>query len=116
MINIVHAVFRWRVQRGNMGPPLSAGRLLAIALVAASVGPAQGAPFPTAEPEPPVPSLFPHAVADAVTSSCAHRPCRVRPPGPADRDVRPFEGSLGRPCAWRQRETPSGPRRVRICF
>jgi hypothetical protein len=45
--------------------------------------------------------------------------CR-RPPGPPDRDVRPFDGTfrgaLGRPCGIRWRYTPSGPRRVRVCF
>ncbi|MET3695611.1 hypothetical protein [Methylobacterium goesingense] len=37
-------------------------------------------------------------------------------PGPADRDVRPFEGTLGRPCAYRTRATPEGTRKVRVCF
>lgn len=45
--------------------------------------------------------------------------CR-RPPGPPDRDARPFEGTargaLGRPCGIRWRYTPSGPLRVRVCF
>jgi hypothetical protein len=45
------------------------------------------------------------------------QPCRPQAgPGPADRQVDPFEGSLGRPCAYRRRETPSGPRKVRVCF
>ncbi|WP_238180469.1 hypothetical protein [Methylobacterium haplocladii] len=39
-----------------------------------------------------------------------------RPPGAPDRDARPFEGTLGRPCAYRWRYTPSGTRRVRVCF
>lgn len=44
-------------------------------------------------------------------------PCRPQAgPGPADRQVRPFEGSLGRPCAYRWRDTPSGTRQVRVCF
>lgn len=43
--------------------------------------------------------------------------CRPRAaPGPADRQVRPFEGSLGRPCTYRWRDTPSGPRKVRVCY
>ncbi|GEP07640.1 hypothetical protein [Methylobacterium oxalidis] len=37
-------------------------------------------------------------------------------PGAPDRDVQPFEGSLGRPCGWRWRETPSGTRKVRVCY
>ena len=37
-------------------------------------------------------------------------------PGPADRDVRPFEGTLGRPCDYRTRATPQGTRKVRVCF
>jgi hypothetical protein len=37
-------------------------------------------------------------------------------PGPADRDVRPFEGTLGRPCGYRSRATPEGVRKVRVCF
>ena len=41
--------------------------------------------------------------------------CR-RPPGPPDRDIRPLIDPLGRPCGYRWRETPSGPRRVRVCF
>ncbi|MCJ2084151.1 hypothetical protein [Methylobacterium sp. J-090] len=52
------------------------------------------------------------------TSACSHsQPCRRQAgPGPADRDVHPFEGSLGRPCAYRWRETPSGTRKVRVCY
>lgn len=41
--------------------------------------------------------------------------CR-RPPGPPDRDIRPLIDPLGRPCGFRWRETPSGPRRVRVCY
>ncbi|MBB2960168.1 hypothetical protein [Methylobacterium sp. R2-1] len=41
--------------------------------------------------------------------------CR-RPPGPPDRDIRPLIEPLGRPCGFRWRETPSGPRRVRVCY
>ncbi|WP_245516721.1 hypothetical protein [Methylobacterium segetis] len=37
-------------------------------------------------------------------------------PGAPDRDVQPFEGSLGRPCGWRWRATPSGTRKVRVCY
>ena len=37
-------------------------------------------------------------------------------PGARDRDVRPFVGGLGRPCAWRERPTPEGPRKVRACW
>ncbi|WP_236960176.1 hypothetical protein [Methylobacterium durans] len=37
-------------------------------------------------------------------------------PGAPDRDVQPFEGSLGRPCGWRWRATPSGSRKVRVCY
>lgn len=52
------------------------------------------------------------------TSTCSYgQPCRPQAgPGPADRQVHPFIGSLGRPCAYRWRETPSGPRKVRVCF
>ena len=60
----------------------------------------------------------------AFTSACSgastlleSHPCRRQAgPGPADRDVHPFDGALGRPCAYRLRETPSGPRKVRVCF
>ncbi|GJD97723.1 hypothetical protein OCOJLMKI_4956 [Methylobacterium iners] len=38
-----------------------------------------------------------------------HAPCD-------DRQVQPFEGSLGRPCGYRWRPTPSGTRKVRVCF
>lgn len=53
-----------------------------------------------------------------VTFACpSPHPCRLQAgPGPADRQVDPFEGSLGRPCAYRRRETPSGSRKVRVCF
>ncbi len=59
--------------------------------------------------------------ADTVRRSDCAWPVRCRrPPGPPDRDVRPFEGTargaLGRPCGIRWRYTPSGPRRVRVCF
>lgn len=37
-------------------------------------------------------------------------------PPPRDRHVHPFEGSLGRPCAYRWRATPSGTRKVRVCY
>lgn len=43
-------------------------------------------------------------------------PCRQAGPGPADRDVRTFAGSLGRPCGYRWRATPEGSRKVRVCF
>ncbi|MFD1303565.1 hypothetical protein [Methylobacterium marchantiae] len=33
-----------------------------------------------------------------------------------DRRVHPFEGTLGRPCAYRWRPTPSGTRKVRVCY
>lgn len=58
------------------------------------------------------------AARSRITSACANgQSCRRQAgPGPADRDVHPFEGSLGRPCAYRRRETPSGPRTVRVCF
>ena len=54
---------------------------------------------------------------DVFTFACAALgDCPVRTvPGAPDRDVRPFEGAPGRPCAWRERPTPSGPRRVRTC-
>ena len=37
-------------------------------------------------------------------------------PGPPDRQVAPFTGTLGRPCGWRFRPTPEGTRRVRACY
>ena len=59
----------------------------------------------------------------AFTFACAaNGPCRNRDetrqagPGPADRAVHPFEGSLGRPCAYRTRFTPQGNRKVRVCY
>ena len=59
----------------------------------------------------------PRPVDDVFTFACAFLgDCPVRAvPGAPDRDVRPFEGTLGRPCTWRERPTPSGPRRVRAC-
>ena len=41
---------------------------------------------------------------------------RLTPPPPADRQVDPFGGSLGRPCVYRWRATPSGTRKVRVCY
>lgn len=41
---------------------------------------------------------------------------RLTPAPPADRQVHPFEGSLGRPCGYRWRATPSGTRKVRVCY
>lgn len=84
--------------------PLRAGLLsvfavLAIALPAGLAGAADAGPAP-------------------FTFACGFREtCPPQAgPGPADRQVRPFEGSLGRPCAYRWRETPSGTRKVRVCF
>ena len=62
----------------------------------------------------------PAGAADAGAAGVRARPCAGnvrcrRPPGPPDRDVRPFEGTLGRPCGLRWRETPEGTRRVRVC-
>ena len=56
--------------------------------------------------------------AHPVTIACgAAGPCRDQAgPGPADRAVHPFEGSLGRPCGYRWRATPEGTRKVRVCF
>lgn len=53
-----------------------------------------------------------------ITVACAFDPVCIDQAGPGglDRDVRPFEGSLGRPCAWRWRPTPSGTRKVRVCY
>ncbi|MBX9934064.1 MAG: hypothetical protein K2Y56_21520 [Methylobacterium sp.] len=51
--------------------------------------------------------------ADAETTFPAFR---LTPEPKSDRLVRPFEGSLGRPCGYRWRETPSGTRKVRVCY
>lgn len=61
-----------------------------------------------AEPRPPDGTL---GFACNILGDCPPRTV----PGAADRDVRPFDGTLGRPCAWRERPTPSGPRKVRTC-
>jgi hypothetical protein len=59
------------------------------------------------------------ADAGRIRRDAAHCPddvrCR-RPPGPPDRDIRPLIDPLGRPCGVRWRETPQGPRRVRVCY
>ncbi len=59
----------------------------------------------------------PRPVDGTFTFACAYLgDCPLRTvPGAPDRDVRPFEGVLGRPCTWRERPTPSGPRKVRTC-
>ena len=62
-----------------------------------------------AEPQPPDGNL------DFLCNFLGDCPNRSAPGGP-DRDVRPFVGSLGRPCARRIRPTPEGPRRVRACW
>ncbi|SFH13513.1 hypothetical protein SAMN05192565_14510 [Methylobacterium gossipiicola] len=55
--------------------------------------------------------------ADFTFVCLGEHPCRPQAgPGAADRRVDPFQGSLGRPCAYRWRETPSGTRKVRVCF
>ncbi|WP_246733495.1 hypothetical protein [Methylobacterium sp. BTF04] len=56
--------------------------------------------------------------AKPITFACEGvEPCVPKAaPGPADRQVHPFEGTLGRPCAYRWRETPSGTRKVRVCY
>lgn len=62
-----------------------------------------------ADPRPPDANL------DVLCNVLGDCPARTVPGAP-DRDVRPFAGSLGRPCAWRERPTPEGPRRVRVCW
>ncbi|MGU3363030.1 hypothetical protein ACLBWX_22165 [Methylobacterium sp. M6A4_1b] len=59
-----------------------------------------------------------HAPAQPFMVPCdAPGTCGVQAsPGAADRDVRPFEGTLGRPCGYRMRATPQGTRKVRVCF
>lgn len=59
-----------------------------------------------------------HAPVEPFTFPCeTPGTCGVQAsPGPPDRDVRPFEGTLGRPCGYRARVTPQGTRKVRICF
>lgn len=54
-------------------------------------------------------------LAPPATAVCAGDARCRRPPGPPDRDIRPLIDPLGRPCGVRWRETPSGPRRVRVC-
>ena len=67
---------------------------------------------PGFDPVPSGPLFEPFTSPCGLLFACDDR----RPPGAPDRDVHPFEGRLGRPCAWRERETPGGPRRVRVCF
>lgn len=71
-----------------------------------------------AEPDPGRGALGRHGPARGVTFACdGSGPCRPQAaPGPADRAVHPFEGGLGRPCAYRWRATPEGTRKVRVCF
>ena len=60
----------------------------------------------------------PRPVDGNLTFPCAFLgdcPNRKIPGGP-DRAVHPFEGSIGRPCGWRVRPTPQGPRKVRTCY
>lgn len=59
-----------------------------------------------------------HAPVEPFTFPCGTPgTCGVQAgPGPADRDVRPSEGTLGRPCGYRTRATPQGIRKVRVCF
>lgn len=80
----------------------SSGPMLALALVLICSG-AQAAP------------LFDLGT---ITIPCEFsHDCRPRTiPGPPDRQVTPFEGTLGRPCGWRWRPTPSGTRKVRVCY
>jgi hypothetical protein len=84
---------------------LSPARLCTILLTLAITGSGQA----YADPRPPDGDL------DFLCNFLGDCPTRAAPGGP-DRDVRPFVGSLGRPCAWRTRPTPEGPRRVRVCW
>jgi hypothetical protein len=60
----------------------------------------------------------PRPIDENLTFPCAFLgDCPVRKvPGGPDRAVQPFAGSIGRPCAWRERPTPQGPRKVRACY
>lgn len=118
MINIMHALFPSGTRRGNPRPamkdvPLSAFLSLAWIGLFLSAQAEMGPPFSTVADGP-----RPSAPVAGFTFSCDRRGGCERPPlpGPPDRDVHPFEGTLGRPCAYRWRPTPSGTRRVRVCF
>ncbi|GJE60378.1 hypothetical protein MPOCJGCO_2489 [Methylobacterium trifolii] len=84
---------------------MNAFRLCTILLLGAGIlaGPASAAPRP------------PDGDLTFACNFLGDCPRKTAPGGP-DRDVRPFEGSLGRPCARRERPTPEGPRRVRVCY
>ena len=101
MINIVHAFFRDEGRRRNTGSRPAPVRMLPLMLCMAVLIAADTAAAAAGRSR----------ICDLLTE-CPGR----RPPGAPDRDARPFEGTLGRPCAYRWRYTPSGTRRVRVCF
>ena len=117
MINIVHRFFANARQRCHSPGRRSVARPLVLAAALTFKPAATDAASPT--------GLDMHRIAGSHTIGAAERvvgcdsridcPGR-RPPGPPDRDARPFEGTLGRPCAYRWRFTPEGTRRVRVCF
>lgn len=123
MINIVHRVFQDRLRWCNSATlcrcslivlSTLGGAVLASAACAASnirVSPilsASGSRSALFGAEP---------AADTRFSCRSDRECPGRrPPGAPDRDARPFEGTLGRPCGYRVRFTPQGERRVRVCY
>lgn len=76
----------------------------------ASASPATD-PFVFSGPAEPPPSLEFTFPCDRI-DGCRNPGSSQQP----DRQIRPFEGTLGRPCGYRERPTPSGPRRVRVCY
>ena len=117
MINIVHAFFpRGRHPGNRLGPLGTCVRTAAAGLVLASASlfltPAPVHARPGFDPVPSGPLFEPFTFPCGLLFACDDR----RPPGPPDRDVHPFDRRLGRPCAWRERDTPEGLRRVRVCF
>lgn len=115
MINIVHGFFRDALRTRHTVSPIYATLifLLALSAMTASASDSHAAfGYASRLPEAPGALLLARSLDHCGRDDCPGR----RPPGAPDRDARPFEGTLGRPCAYRRRFSPQGTRRVRVCF
>lgn len=117
MINIVHRFFGNARRRCHSPGGQSVARLPVLAALLTFPPTVADAASPTGLTMRRIVGSHTIAAAERVVGCDPHIDCPGRrPPGPPDRDVRPFEGTLGRPCAYRWRFTPEGTRRVRVCF
>ena len=117
MINIVHSLFQRQTLRRNTAGLRKAFAFMPVFAVLAPVSPygASAAHLPVAHGIGVSGAVSPAGRRGIICDPDVDCPGR-RPPGDPDRDARPFEGTLGRPCAYRWRFEPSGKRRYRVCY